>query len=43
MLTLRSMRAAAPRQWAAWLLFAAALFSLSPHAVRAQTETPERQ
>ena len=41
--TLRSMRAAAPRQWAAWLLFAAAMFSLSPQPVRAETEASERQ
>jgi sigma-E factor negative regulatory protein RseB len=40
---MRSMGAAAPRQWAAWLLFAAAMFSLSPQAARAESDAGARQ
>ncbi|WP_206952906.1 MucB/RseB C-terminal domain-containing protein [Trinickia acidisoli] len=43
MQTLRSMRAAAPRQWAAWLLCAAALLSVSPRAAFAQADAAARQ
>lgn len=43
MQTLRSMRAAAPRQWAAWLLCAAAMFSMSPRAAFAQADAAVRQ
>ncbi len=41
--TLRSMRVAAPRQWAAWLLCAAAMLSLSPRAAFAQADAAARQ
>ena len=43
MQTLRSMRVAAPRQWAAWLLCAAAMLSVSPHVVFAQADATVRQ
>ncbi len=43
MQTLRSMRVAARRQWAAWLLCAATLLSVSPGAAFAQTDSAARQ
>ncbi|MGN6668959.1 MAG: MucB/RseB C-terminal domain-containing protein [Trinickia sp.] len=43
MQTLRSMRVAAPRQWAAWLLCAAAMCSISPRAAFAQADAAARQ
>ncbi len=43
MRTLRWMRVAAPRQWAAWLLFAAAMLSVSPRAAHAEADATVRQ
>lgn len=43
MQTLRSMRVAAPRQWAAWLLCAAAMFSVSSRVAYAQGDVTVRQ
>ncbi|MGN6650612.1 MucB/RseB C-terminal domain-containing protein [Trinickia sp.] len=43
MRTLRSMRVAAPRQWAAWLLCAAAMLSVSPRAAHAEADATLRQ
>ena len=43
MQTLRSMRVAARRQWAAWLLCAATLLSVSPGAAFAHAEGAARQ
>ena len=43
MQTLRSMRVAAPRQWAAWLLCAAAMLSTAPRVAFAQADTSVRQ
>jgi sigma-E factor negative regulatory protein RseB len=40
---MRSMRVAAPRQWAAWLLCAAAMFSVSSRAADAQGDASVRQ
>lgn len=43
MQTLRSKRVAAPRQWAAWLLCAAAMVSVAPRAAFAEADTAVRQ